>query len=184
MADVSYPVPLLAQPDKLSCWCASMAMLVSFRRQTTYAPEQLAQDVNFSLRTSYDWDALEAVKNQFGFQDISLPSNASLYPTPQQWSDWLTANGPLWITTVGDPSHAIVLRGLTGDLTADGTTAHINDPWDATTTFTDDEIDFSPANAGRAYDQSFTDLAADFGNLDLSDYGSWRVLFLPTPSGS
>jgi hypothetical protein len=179
MTDISYDVPLIPQPDKLSCWCGSMAMLLSFRRQASYAPEQLAQDVGRSLRTSYGWDMLEAVKDQFGFKDIPLPSNASLYPSPQTWCDWLTGNGPLWITTVGAPSHAIVLCGLSGDLTPEGTTASINNPWDTTTSFSADEVDFAPPNAGRSYTQSFVDLASDFGNLGLPDYGNWRVLYLP-----
>src|SRR5277367_2202714 len=113
MSDISYDVSLIPQPDKLSCWCGSMAMLLSFRRQTSYPPEQLAQDAGCSLRTSYGWDTLDAVKTKFGFQDIALPSNATLYPSPQQWSDWLTSYGPLWITVVGSPcSHAIILHGL------------------------------------------------------------------------
>jgi len=178
MPEIFYDVPLIPQPDKLSCWCGSMTMLLSFRQQATYLPEQLANDVGRSLRTSYAWDMLEAVKDQFGFQDIQLPSNASLYPSPQQWFDWLTANGPLWITIVGAPSHAIILRGLSGDLTPEGTIAQINNPWDTTTTFSDDEIDFEPPNNGISYDQSFADLASDFGNLGLPDYGSWRILYL------
>ena len=59
MADVNYDVPLIAQPDKLSCWAGSMSMLVSFRKQATYMPEQLANDVGRTLRTSYDWDQLK-----------------------------------------------------------------------------------------------------------------------------
>jgi hypothetical protein len=180
MTDVVYDVPLIPQPDKLSCWAGSMAMLLSFRRQASYPPEQLANDVGMSLRTSYGWDLLEAVKNRFGFVDIPLPSDASLYPSPDQWALWLTDNGPLWVTTIGAPSHAIIVRGITGDLTPAGTQMLINNPWDTSTNFTDDPIDFSPANVGIAYQQTFADLASDFGNLALSDYGSWRVLYLPS----
>jgi hypothetical protein len=176
MTEVVYDVPLIPQPDKLSCWAGSMAMLLSFCRQAGYPPEQLANDVGMSLRTSYGWDLLEAVKNRFGFGELPLPSNASLYPSPDQWASWLTDYGPLWVTTIGAPSHAIIVRGITGDLTQ----MLINNPWDTSTTFTGDPIDFSPANVGIAYQQSFADLASDFGNLALSDYGSWRVLYLPS----
>ena len=85
---------------------------------------------------------LEAVKNRLGFVDIPLPSNASLYPSPDQWASWLTGNGPLWVTTIGAPSHAIIVRGITSDLTPAGTQMLINNPWDTSTTFTDDPIDF------------------------------------------
>ena len=148
-------------------------------QQASYPAEQLANDVGRSLRTSYGWDELEAVKDKFGFKEISLPSNASLYPSPQQWSDWLNDYGPLWVTTVGAPSHAIVVRGIKGDLTPDGTQVLINNPWDTSATFSNDEIDFNPANNGLQYQQSFTQLATDFGTLALDDYGSWRVMYLP-----
>jgi Papain-like cysteine protease AvrRpt2 len=98
---LDYPVPLIPQPDKPSCWAGSMAMLVSYRRNASISPENLANEVNRTLRTSYGWDMLEDVKSYFGFQDVSLPSNTSLYPLPQQWYDWMNQYGPLWVTIVG-----------------------------------------------------------------------------------
>jgi hypothetical protein len=179
MADVTFDVPLIPQPDKYSCWAGSMAMLVGFRKQALYTPEQIANEVGLSLRMSYGWDELEAVKDHFGFVDVPLPSNASLYPSPDQWSAWLSSYGPLWVTTVGAPSHAIIVRGIMGDLTPEGTRMLINNPWDTSATFSSDEVDFVPPNNGISYEQSFADLAADFGNLALDNYGSWRVLHLP-----
>ena len=176
---LSYPVLLVPQPDKLSCWAGSMAMLVGYMRQQSLTAESLAQEVGRSLRTCYGWDMLESVKDHFGFQDIALPSNATLYPQPKQWNDWLTLYGPLWITIVGTPSHAIVVRGIAGDLTTDGTTLDVNNPWDISTTFSSDEIDFDPPNNGLQYTKSFNDFAADFGLMNLGDYGNWRVLYLP-----
>jgi hypothetical protein len=178
--DLFYNVELVPQPDKLSCWAASMAMLVGFARRMSITAEALAQEVGRSLRTSYGWDMLEQVKDRFGITAIKLPSNASLYPSPEQWYQWLDSYGPLWITTVGSPSHAIVVRGISGDMTSAGTTLSILNPWDVSTTFDNDEIDFHPANPGRQYSQSFADFAADFGRLGLDDYGSWRVLYIPS----
>jgi len=179
MPDVAYDVVLTPQPDKLSCWAASMTMLVSFRRQQSIDPETLANEVGQSLRTSYGWDMLEAVKDHFGFVDIPLPSNASLYETPQQWYDWLSQYGPLWVTIIGAPSHAIIVKGIHGDLTPAGTTIDILNPWDINTTFDSDEIDFNPTNNGVAYTQNFNDFTESFGELELDNYGDWRVLYLP-----
>jgi ABC-type bacteriocin/lantibiotic exporter with double-glycine peptidase domain len=178
MVDIGYDVPLIPQPDKTSCWCASMAMLVSYQQQASYMPEQLAEDVGRSLRTCYGWDELEAVKDGFGFAAIDLPSNASLYPSPDQWADWLQTYGPLWVTTIGAPSHAIIVHGISGDLTVDGTTIDINNPWDTSASFSTDEVDFDPPNEGQSYTQTFAEFASDFGNLQLDDYGQWRVLYL------
>ncbi len=174
-----FDVPLIPQPNKLACWAGSMAMLVSFRRQADVTPDSLAEEVGRSLRTSYGWDMLEDVKDHFGFVDIPLPPNASVYISPQQWCEWLGQYGPLWVTVVGAPSHAIIVRGLSGDLTPDGTTVSINNPWNLDVAFSNDPVDFDPFNEGKAYTQTFSDFAADFGNLGLDDYGSWRVLYLP-----
>jgi N-acetyl-anhydromuramyl-L-alanine amidase AmpD len=183
--DVSYDVPLVPQTDKLSCWAGAMAMLVGFRHQISIAPETLAEQVGRSLRMSYGWDELEAVRDGFGFQTIELPSDASLYYTPTQWHDWLARYGPLWVTTVGNPSHAIVVRGIHGDLTPDGTTISILNPWDTTTAFDSDVVDFHPPNQGRAYDQKFSDFASDFGSVGLAlPFGDWRVLYLPPVDAS
>lgn len=180
-SSLSYPVPLIPQTDKLSCWAASMAMLLSYRKNASFSPESLANEVDRSLRTSYDWDMLEDVKDHFGFQDISLPSDASLYVSPQQWYDWLDQFGPLWVTIVGTPSHAIITSGITGDLTFEGATMSILNPWDTTINFDDDEIDFHPYNNGRSYISSFQGFANDFGNLGLGQPpGNWRILYLPS----
>ena len=177
-----YDVELIPQPDKLSCWAGSMAMLVSFRKSTSVTPESLAQTVGRSLRMSYGWDELEAVKDYYGFQDIPLPSNASLYPPPEQWADWLGRYGPLWITVIGAPSHAIVVRGLQGDLTPDGTTVEVLNPWDINIAFSADPVDFDPPNNGLSYSLSFAAFAVQFGLLGLDNYGNWRVLYLPAGS--
>jgi hypothetical protein len=156
-----------------------MAMMVSFRRQASVTPESLAREVGRSLGTSYSWDMLEAVKNQFGFRDIELPSNASLYPVPEQWQNWLSSYGPLWVTTIGAPSHAIIINGISGDLTPEGTTMSVLNPWDTTKNFDSDPVDFNPSNYGSKYTQPFQDFAAAFGSLGLDNYGRWRVLYLP-----
>ena len=180
---VAYDVPLIGQPDKCSCWAGAMAMLVSFRRDQSISPEALAQGVGRSLRTSYTWDMLEAVRDGFGFQVIAIPSNASLYYQPEQWYRWLVEHGPLWVTEAGNPSHAVIVRGLAGDLTPAGTTISISNPWDTSADFDADEIDFHPANRGRAYDQTFADFASDFGSVGLNlPSGDWRVLHLPAAS--
>ncbi len=178
-SDILYNVQLVPQPNKLACWAASMAMLVGFRRTQSIPAETLAQEVGRDLRTSYSWDMLEAVKNHFGFQDIRLPDNASLYYPPEQWHRWLSDYGPLWVTTIGAPSHAIIVHGISGDLTPGGTTVHILNPWDINTSFDADAVDFNPFNQGTAYSRPFDQFASEFANLDLDNYGRWRVLYLP-----
>ena len=84
--NLQYQVPLIPQPDKLSCWAASMAMLVSYKRNTITDPQSLAIEVNRILRTSYNWDTLEEVKSHFGFKQIFLSPemDPNVYPLPKQ----------------------------------------------------------------------------------------------------
>lgn len=174
-----YPVALIPQPDKNACWAAAMAMLLSWRRKASFAPETLAQEVGASLASSYGWDLLTAVRERYGFQEITQPSNASLYHSPQQWADWLARHGALWVVIVGAP-HAVVVAGIRGDLNDPAATqVKVLNPWDTRVAFDNDPVAFRPANGGYEDWLSFADFAADFGNMAQPDYGNWRVLHLP-----
>ena len=176
---IEYPVQLVPQPNKLACWAASMAMLLSFRNNASYEPETLASEVGGSLMTSYGWDLLQAVRDRYGFTAIDVPSNASLYFSAAQWAQWLRDFGPLWVVIVGMP-HAVVVSGLRGN-TDDANACEVKllNPWDTRVSFDDDPVDFHPANAGYADWISFQQFASDFGNMAEPGYGNWRVLHLP-----
>ena len=153
-------------------------MLVSYYRQISITPEALTQEVGGSLRTSYDWDMLRRFRQHYIFREVSLPSNLSFVPPASDWHQWLSQFGPLWITVSGDPSHAVVVSGISGDLTPSGTYVHILNPWDTRVRFDNDPVDFHPGNNGREDTCSFNDFSAMFGTMSLSDYGLWRVLYL------
>jgi V8-like Glu-specific endopeptidase len=176
---IEYPVQLVPQPNKLACWTAAMAMLLSFRRNASYRPETLAAEVGGSLMTSYGWDLLQAVRDRYGFTAIEMPSNGSLYFTAGQWAQWLRDFGPLWVVIVGMP-HAVVISGLRGN-TDDPNACEVRllNPWDMRVTFDDDPVEFHPANAGYADWLPFQQFVSDFGNMAEPDYGNWRVLHLP-----
>ena len=179
---IEYPVQLVPQPNKLACWAASMAMLLSFRRNASYAPETLAAEVGGSLMASYGWDLLQAVRDRYGFTAIDVPANASLYFSAAQWAEWLRDLGPLWVVIVGMP-HAVVITGLRGN-TEDPNACEVRllNPWDTRVAFDDDPVEFHPANAGYADWLPFQQFASDFGNMAEPDYGNWRVLHLPAQS--
>ncbi|KQQ78773.1 hypothetical protein ASF73_04485 [Xanthomonas sp. Leaf131] len=174
-----YEVALIAQPDKRACWAAVMAMLLSYRRAAPVTPEALVAEVGASLSSSYGVEVLTAVSQRYGFTAIELPSNASLYHSPQQWADWLTAYGPLWVVIVGAP-HAVVLSGISGNLADPASVVvHILNPWDTRVAFDNDPVTFIPPNQGYADWLSFEEFAEAFGEMAAADYGNWRVLHLP-----
>jgi N-acetylmuramoyl-L-alanine amidase len=176
--DLKFAVPLIPQPDKASCWAASMSMLLSYYRQASMTPESLTQQVNLSLRMSYGWSTLEAVRRKFLFKEITLPSNLSYVPPPDQWYQWLDRYGPLWVTIKGAPSHAVIVSGISGDLTTGNTSIHILNPWDRRARFDSDPVEFHPANSGHEETLSYDDFSKSFGNMGLANYGHWRVLYL------
>ena len=181
---ISYDVPLIPQPNKVACWAASMAMILSYKRQQSISPESLANEVGSSLRTCYSWDLLEAVRDHYGFQSvIAVPSDACVYYPPQQWDDWLNTYGPLWFTFIwaSGGSHALVLKGISGDGTPEGTYFEIQNPWDTSTQFDSDEVDFNPANNGISQHMPFLDFANTFGDLCYdSSHANFRIMYLPS----
>ncbi|MCF7220879.1 N-acetylmuramoyl-L-alanine amidase [Marilutibacter chinensis] len=179
-----YPVALIPQPDKNACWAASMAMLLSYRRNQSISPETLAQEVGTSLATSYGWDLLDDVRDRYGFTVIPQPSNASLYHSPREWARWLSLHGPLWVVIVGAP-HAVVVAGIRGDLDDPAATeVKVLNPWDTRVAFDGDPVAFNPRNGGYEDWLPFADFAADYGNMAEPDYGNWRVLYLPATTAT
>jgi V8-like Glu-specific endopeptidase len=177
-------VALIPQPDKNSCWAASMAMLLSWRRKASFSPETLANEVGRSLASSYGWDLLNAVRDRYGFVVIPQPSNASVYNAPRQWAEWLRNHGALWVVIVGAP-HAVVLAGIRGNLDDPSSVqVKVLNPWDTRVAFDNDEVAFHPANRGYTDWLPFADFAADFGNMAEANYGNWRVLHLPAAAAT
>jgi hypothetical protein len=171
--DFNYGIQLIPQPDKKTCWAASMAMIVGFRRKQSVTPQDLITEAGDSTWT-------ETLVGHFGFVEIPLPNNTCVNEPPQQWNDWLTKYGPLWVTIEGDPSHAVVVQGIHGDLTPEGTTIDILNPWDVKTNFDADPLVFNPANNGLAQNkQPFNDFARSFADMAQDNLGNWRVLYLP-----
>lgn len=186
---IHYEVPLIPQPNKTSCWAASMAMIESYRRSherqqtVVVTAAELADQVGYSLEQSYGWDRLESVKDFFDFDEIRL--TGTQFPTAQQWRSWLAAYGPLYVTVAGAPSHAIIVHGISGDGTAEGSRLDLLDPWDVNTSFDSDPTQFNPPNQGARLNPTVTELNArlNAGDLDtLALYEDWRILYQPANS--
>lgn len=189
-SDISYEVPLIPQPVKDACWAASMAMILSSKRKQSITPESLANEVGRSLRTCYSWEALDEVRNHFGFASVvDVPEKTCVYYEPEQWKTWLEQYGPLWFSVIwpdnpdGTPggSHALVLNAISGDLTPDGTTFTIQDPWDSKVDppFDDDPVDFHPDNNGCTESMSFREFGTFFGDRGYdAEHSSYRIMYL------
>ncbi|MDT4927122.1 MAG: hypothetical protein QOG01_4835 [Pseudonocardiales bacterium] len=120
--DITYPINYVQQPTPMSCWAASLAMLTNKGSAQEIADEvglQQAMDDGASPQEFED-----AVKNKLGLQ---LEGGACGYPN--MFAGWLEQYGPIMVCKDINPGfHAVVISGVHGDGTAEGTYFEQNDP--------------------------------------------------------
>ncbi|GAA0816504.1 papain-like cysteine protease family protein [Spirilliplanes yamanashiensis] len=134
---VHHSVSLVAQPTDTSCWAASIAMLVG------ETPQAVVDRVGLEIDGSYGWDQIEPAARQWGL--------TPLYPAcgmPDLLASWLYQHGPLWVVEIGAPYHAVVVGGIEGDGTEDGTYVTVYNPW--------------PPNGGAVEQETFRKFESDF----------------------
>jgi ABC-type bacteriocin/lantibiotic exporter with double-glycine peptidase domain len=140
---ISFDVPLIIQPTPVSCWAASLAMVVSFRDSAMYAVEDIASEAGMDVFSGYKWAQIQNAVSKW-----SLKQEGSECAPPSFWAGLLRTFGPLWVVEIGAPTHAVVVTGMQGDGTPENTTVVINNP--------------APANAGGAQQKSFLDFENEF----------------------
>jgi hypothetical protein len=131
MSDESFDVnwtetPLVPQATGMSCWAASAAMVVAWRDRVSVDPQEIATG-------SGEWAAYVSGLNPADVPTLAQAWNLQMEP-PQCYSpDGLLRiiqnNGPLWVAAAVPGLHAIVVTGMYGDGSVDGTFVCINDPW-------------------------------------------------------
>jgi len=132
---IAFDVPLITQPDETTCWAAALAMIRSFRDQASYGVDDIAGAAPHRWMT---WSEIEPIADGVGLVEI-----ASAGLMPAGWHDLLAAHGPLWIVikaaVSNRASHAVVLTGMSGDGSLEGTSMLVNNPSGAreTPSFTD-----------------------------------------------
>jgi len=134
---VHQSVSLVAQPTEQSCWAASIAMLLG------KTPEEVVQEAGMSLTEGYGWTEIEPAAKKLGLGEV-----APACGMPSLLAGWLQDNGPLWVVEVGAPYHAVVVSGVEGDGTVDGTHVVVYNPW--------------PVNSGAIENPTFAAFEQDF----------------------
>ena len=124
--DLWHEVPLVPQVTGMSCWAAAAAMLIGWRDSIAVNPGDVA-------RAAGRWEEYSA-----GLEPKDVSSFArtwGLAMEPQAPLDTprllrlLSAHGPLWIGEASPGLHVVVVTGLVGDGTDDGSELRIADPW-------------------------------------------------------
>lgn len=124
--DIWHEVPLVPQLTGMSCWAAAAAMLVGWRDCINTRPDAIA-------RASGHWQAYREGLEPHSIH--ALCHHWHLHPVDTRFLNTeslrrlLYEKGPLWIGEASPGLHSIVIVGIYGDGTEQGTYARINDPW-------------------------------------------------------
>ncbi|MFZ2899976.1 MAG: papain-like cysteine protease family protein [Saprospiraceae bacterium] len=138
--NIYHYVPFIPQPDNTSCWSASIAMILWWRDNKdanaclpdALTPEQVRLIATFKYWSNY-FSGLPAddirTLRLFGFETIS-PQSFTL----ETFANYLDKS-PIWVAWDGcdkpfQCNHAVVIVGLKGDGTANGTSIIYHDPDD------------------------------------------------------
>ena len=148
--NIHYQIAGISQPNETACWATSLAMLVNYHEGTQYTPESLAQESGYSVEACNGWDAITTIANAH-----SLSFEPSMSRTLDGWADLLASAGPLWLVVDGVPSHAVVLNGVHGDGTDEGTKFLVTDPWSGEYERTIAELDRDFGGAAGAVGDNF-----------------------------
>ncbi len=139
--DTRLDVPLITQTTA-NCWEASLAMVVSWRQNASVVPEAILPNSAFLNQwcvAGLDLDHEEI----FRYYGLMIDRNFTSY-SPSDYERILRERGPIWV--VIDVSseidnvdldsvdrdiapHAIVITGISGDGSLDGTNIYFNNPW-------------------------------------------------------
>jgi hypothetical protein len=141
---MQYDVPIVAQTSNMSCWAASIAMILGWRDQMSIPDEVIARNpggLNYMTSFTQGLDPNDTyILNQNGFK--TEPPQCYMV---EAIDSMLTRFGPLWVATWAPGPHIRVVTGLAG------TTLSINDP--------------APVNAGSSYKMSFEKFFGAMENL-------------------
>jgi hypothetical protein len=141
-----YDVILIPQSTNMSCWAASIAMILSWKNQASFDPQMIASNpggTNYMPQFANNGPGLDP-NDKYILERNGFKLEAPQCYTLEAVQGLLAQHGPLWVASqVPAGPHIRVVTGSTGDR------LHINDP--------------SPVNQGAKYTRGFNDF---FGQME------------------
>jgi hypothetical protein len=136
-------VQLVAQPTPLSCWAASMAMVLGWRDQVSITPQAIADRCGRDIGNVLPWAEHDDLGIQLGFT-VQPPMNY----TPEGFWNLLECEGPVWVgKSMGSATgntHIVVVVGMLEQ----GGTYHVRV--------------LDPANGGQRYIREYNRFASEY----------------------
>lgn len=137
--DYSIPglLPVIEQPTKYTCWAAVMTMMYQWKSNTSIAIRDALATIDSRFVAMFDANkGLDKDSAKDLYDAAGLVQLLSFNPTIEGWVSLLQKYGPLYVDVgynAGSNTHAIIVRGISGDGTPDGTSITYVDPIGAKT---------------------------------------------------
>jgi hypothetical protein len=125
--NVYYEVAGMSQPADHACWATSFAVVINYRDGSNLTPADVSNAVGVDINGVESWSDVTNAASHFHLQQ-----SASACMDVHGWAQLLASKGPLWICVNGG-SHAVVVNGVHGDGTSEGTSFYVTDPWSGPT---------------------------------------------------
>jgi peptidoglycan hydrolase-like protein with peptidoglycan-binding domain len=152
--DVSYSITLIPQDTPMSCWAAGLAMLLEYHGDPK-TQQEIADEcgIPHALDAGASSSEFEACASQLGFK--LEPGQCG---GPDLLAGWLEQYGPIFVVdTAGLGYHGVVIGGVKGDGTPEGTVAVEYNPW--------------PPGTGLVHDEPFLEFQQEYeGGADFTLY--------------
>jgi hypothetical protein len=162
--DIWHEVPLVQQLTGMSCWAAAAAMVVGWRDCVALEAEDVVAGAGHwgAYRDGLEPREVESFARTWGLV-VARPADISV----ASLRELLERHGPLWVGEASPSLHVVVLAGMHGDGTREGTFVRIADPW--------------PIGRGERYTIPFTEFRTNLMNAAALAGG--RPQFLHTAPG-
>jgi hypothetical protein len=124
--DIWHEVPLVQQFTGMSCWAAAAAMVVGWRDCAALEAEDVVAGAGHweAYRAGLEPREVESFARAWGLA-VARPAELGVATLRAL----LEEHGPLWVGEASPSLHVVVLAGMYGDGTRDGTFVRIADPW-------------------------------------------------------
>jgi ABC-type bacteriocin/lantibiotic exporter with double-glycine peptidase domain len=116
---VDHSVQYQQQTQAMSCWAASTAMMLGWKNNQSYPESAVLEQFR-----SFGVDGADDAECEQLARTLGMTILTNQCAMPEEWERQLSS-GPIM---VGSPTHVIVVAGITGDGTPDGSQFHVLDP--------------------------------------------------------
>lgn len=169
--NIHYDVPLVPQPDNHTCWAASSAMVLSYWHDVDtsmsnppYGAKDIEQMVGNGIPSCDTSKGLKPADTKQVGDLLGLSFDFPMCYGVSGFASLLQDKGPLVFIRAsmgGKGAHAIVVIGMNGDGTPDGTTVETLNP--------------DPEGVGAAQNVTFSDLMSRMEQLGFWDGTDWSA---------